>query len=210
MSARNIPLAVIACGVPVARHTSLALGRMKLEKEPGTDSVPMPTRSGVNRWLASAIVLFLTIYVGIFSPRLSAGMPVPSGAVTFMKQHKLHGNVLNDYEWGGYLIWHIGPESKDFIDGRGETVFSDKVLNDYITFYFDRPGSREVLRTYDHDFVLIPPDAPACNLLEHDADWKMIYRDKTAVLFVRATSPMANLPGAPVEGAAGGNGLFPG
>ncbi len=209
ISARNMPLAVIACVVPLAGRVSLATAEAGAEKEDAASGA-VPQRSGVNQWVVIAITVFLAIYTGIFSPRLSIGMPVPASAVAFMGQHRLYGNVLNDYDWGAYLIWHIAPRSKLFIDGRCETVFSDKILNEYISFYFDCAGAGKVLRTYPHDFVLIPPRAPAYQLLKEDANWKLVYRDETAVLFARSNSAAAKIPGVPIDGGVPKRRYFPG
>jgi len=81
-----------------------------------------------------------------------------------MQRHGLTGNVLNDFNWGGYLIWHLTPASKVFIDGRYDTVYSITEINDYLLFYFDRPGGSRVLSAYPHDFVLIPPRSAAFHL----------------------------------------------
>ena len=94
-----------------------------------------------------------------------------------MNAHGLHGNVLGEFGWGEYLIWHAAPADKVFIDGRYDTVYPFKVIGDYLEFYFDQPGAGAVLDSYPHDFVLIGPHAPARRLMERRRDWKLLYRD---------------------------------
>jgi len=127
-----------------------------------------------------------------------------------MKAHGLRGNVLNDYDWGGYLLWQIGPESKDFIDGRFDTVFPQAVLDDYFVFYFDRPGASKILDKYPHDFVLIPPKAPAFRMLEVDPHWKLIYQDRSAALLARSGSPAAKFATVQLPGVDNERNYFPG
>jgi hypothetical protein len=204
VSARNMPLAVIACTIPLARQFSTR----KADQDDRESSARLE-RSGVNQWLVIAIAALLVLDTGIFSPRLATGMDVPSGAVALMEKHDLQGNVLNDYDWGAYLIWHAAPNSKLFIDGRCETVYPDRVLYDYLQFYFNFTDAAEVLHVYPHDFVLIPPDAPISGPLEKNPDWKLVYRDRTALLFARADSPAAKIPNVPIDGVVPKRSYFP-
>jgi hypothetical protein len=210
VSARNIPLAVIACVNPIARLTSIAVERSAAQLQRDTQPALVEARSGVKSWIVIAVAAFLAIYIGAFSSRLPIGRGFPSGAVAFMKEHGLRGNVLNDYDWGGYLLWQIGPESKDFIDGRFDTVFPQEVLDDYFVFYFDRPGASKILDKYPHDFVLIPPKAPAFRLLEIDPHWKLIYQDRSAALFARSRSPAAKFATVQLRGVDNERSYFPG
>jgi hypothetical protein len=117
--------------------------------------------------------------------------------------------VLNDFNWGEYLIWHLTPASKVFIDGRYDTVYSITEINDYLLFYFDRPGGSRVLAAYPHDFVLIPPRSAAFRLMINATGWTLVYKDENSVLFARAGSPAANIPGVPVTGAKPATLYFP-
>ena len=208
VAARNLALAVIACTIPLARQSAQSAARSAAGDE-AANRTAGPERSRVNQWIASALAIFVVISLGLFSPRLEADQTLPSGAVAFMRQHDLHGNVLNNYDWGAYLIWHLEPRSKLFIDGRCETVFPDNVINDYIQFYFNFHQSGRVLRGYPHDLILLPPDAPAYRMLENSPEWKLVYRDRSAVLLVRANSPAAKIPGIPVEGGVPRTSYFP-
>ena len=41
----------------------------------------------------------------------------PLGAVKYLHENPIEGNMFNEYNWGGFLIWQY-PEKKVFIDGR--------------------------------------------------------------------------------------------
>ena len=49
----------------------------------------------------------------------------PVDAADFIQREGLQGNLFNQYEWGGYLLWRLAP-AKSFIDGR----LTDKGLLD--------------------------------------------------------------------------------
>ncbi len=208
VAARNLPLAVIACMIPLGRDAAHAMARTAAE-DGAVGRADLPERSGVNQWIVIALAVFVVISMGLFSPRLEADMALPSGAVAFMQQHDLRGNLLNDYDWGAYLIWHAEPRSRLFIDGRCETVYPDAVINDYVQFYFNFAQAGRVLRGYPHDLILIPPEAAAYRFLQNSPEWKPIYRDETAVLFARANSAAAKIEGVPVAGVAPKMSYFP-
>jgi hypothetical protein len=108
VSIRNLPLAVIATVIPLARHSASKL-----------DAEPEPPRvSRLREAVFSASAIALLIASGLLSPTLRSGIPMPAGAVAFMKQHRLNGSILSDFGWGEYLIWHMAPAGSVFIDGR--------------------------------------------------------------------------------------------
>jgi hypothetical protein len=92
------------------------------------------------------------------------------------------GNLLNEYDWGGYLIWRV-PERPVFIDGR-LFLFLPDVLTDYEEMVFMRPGWRERLDRHAIAQVLLRPDRPLVAALR-DLGWTVVSEDKTALLMQR-------------------------
>jgi hypothetical protein len=183
-SARNIAFAVVALTIPMARRFGLALE--KRDSTGGTYEEAAP----VSPVLVLLAALLIAVTAGEFSNRLKPWEPLPAGAVAFMQEHRLHGNVLNDLGWGGYLAWHGYPQSRIFIDGRCELVYSDSLLRDYFHFLYGQPDGAGLLDRYPHDFVLVMPDSGAYRLTAANPGWKIVYRDSVAVLFARAGSPL--------------------
>ena len=87
-------------------------------------------------------------------------------------------------------------------------MYPPEVVHDYLLFRFNLAGGAQVLDAYPHDLVLIPSIAPARHLMEQRHDWKLLYRDRDALLYARARAPVASLKGLPVTGAAPA-GAFP-
>ncbi len=214
---RNMPLAMVACVAPIARHLEL-LGvrrrQRKLSPDPG-DSAEDPASDAANAagpsisspWPALSVALVLVLFGGLFSNRIVIGDESPVGAVDFMHQYDLHGNILSSFGNGEYLIWHTAPASKVFIDGRYDTVYSEKVINQYLDFINGRPDAARVLQAYPHDFVLIPRMSPtlkrispALQVMRDAPKWKLIYSDRVWLLFARADSAAAKIPGVPIVG----------
>lgn len=198
LSARNMALFVIAAAGPLARH--LTAIRARGSRNAGGTPDTAGERASIGPGVGFALAIVLAAYTGLFSNRLVGSTPFPAGAVAFMQQHGLAGNVLCDFNWGEYLIWHAAPRSRVFIDSRYETVYPSQVIRDYIAFYFDQPRGAAVLAAYPHDLVLVPPVSGAAYLTSGSPDWKLIYRDPVAVLFARTDSAAAGIP--PVRGSA--------
>src|SRR4029077_12097160 len=117
---------------------------------------------------------------GLLSRKLKAGNPYPVGPIAFMKEHHLSGNIMPSFLWGEYVIWHMSPASKVFIDGRYDTVFPHEVIRDYLVFNYGQPGASQFLTKYPHDFILLSRlDETPCKEMETAAGWKQIYRDDT-------------------------------
>jgi hypothetical protein len=110
---------------------------------------------------------------------------------------------------GEYLIWHLEPPSKVFIDGRYDTIYPGKVINQFLDFINARPAALSILHAYPHDLVLIPVKAPAVSLMESTPGWKLVYRDPVAVLFARSNSAAARLGGVPIAGTLQRKSVFP-
>ena len=213
IAVRNMPLAMIACAAPLARHMELLFARRRerqLAQAP-TDSpaaapeaiavgTPADDRSGSNPWLAAFIAIVLALFGGLFSTHIPVGVESPVGAAAFMRQHDLHGNVLSNFGAGEYLIWHLAPASKVFIDGRYDTVYPQRVIDQYLDFINARPDAPSVLRAYPHDFVLVPANGPAFGVMRNAPQWRLIYHDPHWTLFARADSSAARMPGVPFTG----------
>ncbi len=197
MAVRNLPIAVIATATPLTRHLGLAVADWRTKR--GRPADPSPQRASPGNQLAmTAIAIVIAIESGFFSNRLESGDTCPVGAVRFMKEHHLHGKVLNNFIWNGYLIWHLEPASRIFIDGRYDFAYPVSFIGEYLRFHFALPGGAQVLEKYPPDYVLISPREGAFKLMESRSGWKLIYRDGRSALFTRADSPAAQLPGVPL------------
>jgi hypothetical protein len=188
-------LVAVTASAPLARHLDL-LGQRWRGGAPARASRP------VNQLVIFALCVAFALMTDLFSRRLDLDQPYPAGALAFMRAHQLSGRILNDWNWGGYLIWHAAPASKVFIDGRDDTVYPFEVVQQYLLFRFDLPNASRVLDAYPHDYVLIARTAQARHLMEHRHDWKLLYRDDSSLLYAHASAPAASLPNLPVIGAA--------
>lgn len=108
---------------------------------------------------------------------------VPTGAVSFLKQHPNLTRVFNDANWGPYLIFALGPAHKVFIDGRYDIYEYSGVFEDYLSIIHVVPGTPALLQKYGVDSCLVPRDGSLATLLAATPDWKPIYHDDLSILY---------------------------
>ena len=103
----------------------------------------------------------------------------PKEAVVWLEKNEQTGNVLNEYNWGGYLIWRL-PEYKVFVDGRTD-LFGDEILGEWLSFLEGGEKLETFLKRWDVDYVLLQPDRRVVSgLLE--SGWEKVYEDEQAVI----------------------------
>jgi hypothetical protein len=196
---RNVPIAVIAIACPLARHGAIAAARLWVSASGGSASEE-PRGYMMTQLLFVLVACALLLGTGFFSKRLTAHEKYPAGAVAFMQSHNLHGYILDNFLWGEYLIWHMSPGSKVFVDGRYDTVYPQNVLRAFILFHFDLSGADTILTRWSHDYIIVPPDDPANRVIARNPEWKLVYRDRDTLLYARAGSAATKIAGVPIEG----------
>ena len=108
---------------------------------------------------------------------------MPVAAFDFIREANLQGNVFNHYGFGGYLI---SNGIKTFIDGRGE-LFGGDFIKRYVEAVNGREAQpfEETLDEFHIDWTLLQKDQAANKILAHLPNWKRVYGDDTATIFVR-------------------------
>ncbi len=112
--------------------------------------------------------------------------PFPFGAAEFIKKQKVAGNLYNNFESGGFLIWSLYPQFKVFIDGR------------YIDPEFDRVNL-QAAKDYEKWEELMGHYNVTCALLKFPSletsylitalsssdQWKIVYLDYNSIIFLK-------------------------
>jgi len=94
------------------------------------------------------------------------------------------GPVLNDYLWGGYLIWNC-RDVPVYIDSRVDIFEYNGVVGEYLQL---SNLQRDPLRQLDQmpvRYVFLNSRAPLTYLLKQVPTWRVRYSDEVAVLFER-------------------------
>jgi len=137
---------------------------------------------------AAFIAAFLAAAVWMFPDRaalqsqIRAGNPV--GAVKFIRNAGLHGPMMNDYGFGGYLTWEL-PEEKVFIDGQTEIFEWTGVLEQYGRWVGLGEDPKLLPDKYGIRLCLLPANAQMRQALRYMPGWRQVYEDKVAAVYAR-------------------------
>ena len=146
----------------------------------------------------TAIVLVLISVVAVIkidtdiSPSVQAKLDAssyPIGAADWLAAHPDVGTrTYNQYGWGGYLAYRFYPDPnrKVFIFGEAE-LMGDPLLNQYNDVQNLRPDWKAILDQYKVDYVIFNTGEALSNVLATQPEWKLVYQDKVATIFVRTS-----------------------
>jgi hypothetical protein len=193
---RNTAIATIAVAPVLANHLGLLLPQREAESRPA----PRAARLVAETLIVIGAIGFAR-YSGILLPGIDAS-DNPADAVSFMNRHGLGGNVLADYAWGEFVIWHGAPGTKVFIDSRFDLGYPPEVVRDFMAFDRGEARARHTLVAYPNEFVLIKNGWPSEKVMDSDGDWRLIYSDDLARLYAPANSAAARLDGVPAVGSS--------
>ncbi|HUB95775.1 MAG TPA: hypothetical protein VL993_07655, partial [Stellaceae bacterium] len=116
-------------------------------------------------------------------PITPAAKYVPAAALDAARAGGATGPVLNDYNYGDYLLF---AGVKTFIDGRAD-MFGDPFIKRYYTAtHGDTDALKTLLSDYHVAWTIFPGDSPAVAAIDHMAGWRRLYADKDNVVQVRA------------------------
>ena len=123
----------------------------------------MPDESSTSRlkplFSAAAIILSIVIVApstigamkgGWWGPGIKEGR-FPEGAVRFLDEQKIEGNMYNSYEFGGYLLWRSFPERKVYIDGRSD-IYTELLMEQRKLSII---GFEKLVEKYDINYLIM-------------------------------------------------------
>jgi hypothetical protein len=145
----------------------------------------------------NAILMLISLcIVGLAFPtsnqlRLLVKQANPEKAVEFIRHAGLSGRMLNEYAYGGYLIWTL-PEHKVFIDGRSDVYAWTGVLDEYGAWATLQTDPTLLLDKYRIEFCLISQSAPMSHVLQYLPGWKRLYSDELSIIFARSNGTKWN------------------
>lgn len=199
LAVRNVALFALVAPPILTRHATPALRDMARAPRLAWlhPLLSPPARPSPRRSMALLNVLLLVLIVGAAAAtiglallRLSGpaawGRGLPLEAAAYLDESDLPGKMFNTYNWGGYLIWSLHPETPVFVDGRTDLYsFNGSVLDDYSTVHWGLAGWQEVLDRYDIGYVLTERAGLLDSLLSREGGWELAYQDAVAVVYAR-------------------------
>ena len=158
----------------------------------------------VKRWLAgfaigsvgAALCVAMPITVFTYTQMTTAGdlkvqwgrepngQGLPRGAVEEMLKRFPPGNLLNEYDWGGYLIYKLHPKWKTGVDGRAD-VHGDETINLHYQLFNALPGWQSLADSFKAEYILVRKFEPLSLALSKDPSWQLVFEGDIEQLFVR-------------------------
>jgi hypothetical protein len=121
----------------------------------------------------------------------------PDSGVRAALQSAPPGRLVTFFDWGQFALWHFGPSLKVSIDGRRETVYSDRRLREHAAIMRGDPEGLRVLDEWRAEYVWLPNSAQRARAwltahgyrldVETAASFVAVRDDLPKVSFVRET-----------------------
>jgi tetratricopeptide (TPR) repeat protein len=124
----------------------------------------------------------------------------PRGGAEFIRQHGLPGEVLNTFNEGGYTLFTLGPERRDYIDGRGVPFGAAFAQHgsELLSTPLDSPLWQQEADHYGIRTILFPLTLDEISLERLKSDcksrqWRPVYLDETSIVLLRRTPETEDL-----------------
>jgi hypothetical protein len=189
---RNVPFFALAAMPLLAEHAWKWLSRQtwgawlrKPEKREDGSQLFLKVALNVLVFVAAPLALcFIRVQQVAARQATDEAQNFPVAAVEFIRENKLPQPVFNEYGWGGYMIWKLQPDYRVYIDGRAD-VYGDAFMEEFLKTHDGVAGWRAPLEREDVRTVAVGPNVPLASLLRQEKDWRKVFEDKQAVIFVR-------------------------
>ena len=185
---RNIPLFAIACAPILTEWIAAKAKQLPAWKRFDERFINLAAPS---RWfLLPAITIVLAI--GFFAFNHTQGKQIynfnpqvfPIRAADWLEENPVEGNMFNEFNWGGYLLYRLWPCELVFVDSQSD-FYGEPLMRDYETMMFAQNDWKSLLEKYQIDWAIIHTDSPLAVQLKQESDWITLYEDPTAVILQR-------------------------
>lgn len=116
----------------------------------------------------------------------SVSNATPIGAVAYLNEKKINGQVFNSMELGDYLLWD-GPQDLSVFANSHVHLLPHEVWDHYLRVINLSSDAEELLQRYGVNTVVL--DLPRRNnlmrRLERDGEWRVGYKDGRSVVLLR-------------------------
>lgn len=113
------------------------------------------------------------------------------GAARYFREKDLEGPIFNNFDVGDYLIYHLYPQEKVFVDSRPEAYppgfFQDKLL----PAIHKQKEWLKLDKRYNFNVVFLAYHPQVKNMVKrlfYDSKWFPAYYDKKFVIFLKRTA----------------------
>lgn len=145
--------------------------------------------------IAAAIIIVGVQYKGIVRGSGIGLMPGINKSAEFYQAVGLKGPIFSNYDIGGYLIYHLAPQVKVFVDNRQEAFPPDFFKQVYVPMQENAGVWQEQLAKHDFQVVyfyrhdLTPWGQQFMVERVSDPAWAPVFVDNYVIIFARRGGP---------------------
>lgn len=193
LMARNIPFFAIAAAPVMAERLGQALGSFPrwagvegalYQLDTSLLSLPWPALA-----LAMAVAGLSYHFIRTQSAIYQIDADVfPVRAADWLLAHPPPGDMFNDFNWGGYLLYRLWPEERVFIDSQTD-FYGEGLTRQYEQMILAKGDWRAYLDRYRIQWIIVRPRSALSAALAVDSSWHLIYEDGTAIVLQRTEVP---------------------
>jgi hypothetical protein len=150
----------------------------------------LSTRSALHGFAATVVVLGACAAAARQMTHIAIEGPwIPDrDAVPFLQAEARDARLLTWFDWGEYAIWHLsGAGIQVSMDGRRETVYSNRVLADHWAFYRNAQGAWQYPDRIGADRIWLPKRFPIVAVLQNHG-WHVAFESDRSVVLSRAAT----------------------
>lgn len=151
--------------------------------------------------LATSLILILALPL-LISGRLPSLFPYwhefglgleknNSKAAEFLKKENIQGPIFNDYDIGGYLIFHLFPQHRVFVDNRPEAYPKEFFEKIYIPAQENEEEWKKLENKYQFNVIVFnrldatPWGQKFIISRFYDPTWALVFIDQQVVIFLK-------------------------
>ncbi len=116
----------------------------------------------------------------------------PQRAAAFVERENLPPQVFNNFDEGGYVLWHLGQKYQDYIDGRALPFGPEGFLREHqlVTASIDSPEWKQEADRYNINTIILQLDTTEIEFAQlqdlcYSKNWRPVYLDEVSVVLVR-------------------------
>jgi hypothetical protein len=183
---RNIPLFALAATPIIAERLAVRIAPRKTFHK--IEAGILTLQQSLRGFLWPALLSFgLVLMVGVrqmagdapllhFSP-----FTFPVQATDWLNGHAQPGEMFNEINWGGYLLYRSWPPQRVFIDSQTD-FYGETLVREYERVITASQGWEITLTKYNATWIIIPRTTALSKMMRGSPNWKIVYEDETTLI----------------------------
>ncbi len=189
LMARNIPLFAVAAAPILSAWTGKIINAVSYWKKIEEAFTKIETALRGYLWTILIVAIatgFFVYHRAISESSLYQFDPqvFPVQAADWVESHPIKGNMFNDFNWGGYLLYRLWPGQRVFVDSQSD-FYGEAFLRTYSSIYTGGSNWDAELARYNVNWIIVPREAGLASAAGANPHWQVAYQDPLAIIFER-------------------------